>query len=199
MNVTEGGSCSKECIVFVFRQQIDHFNFKSIYPITEKPLLNLYLILYTMKAVVYSSIIILLLVFLLTSPFTLAQNDEEEEEQQDDGSACIFGTFCIIMLFLLYMVYLGNKRKSERSQEQRVKGQYPTPPPPRSGYRYPPRYPAYPPPPAARHPRPPPQKKDVKCDLCGSKNLRTFEEGYFKCNECRHVFYISESYRQKRR
>lgn len=162
--------------------------------VLEKPLLNLYLISYSMKAVVYRFIIFLLVAFLLILPSASAQDDDE-----GDGGTCIFATFCVLMLFLIFLIYLSTKRKSETPWGGRARGQMYTPPT-QPRYRYPPPHTTYPPPPATTYPRKPePQQKDVKCDLCGSKNLRFFEEGYVKCNDCRHVFYITEGYSRKRR
>jgi hypothetical protein len=102
------------------------------------------------------------------------------------------------MLFVIFLIYISAKRKSQKQAESRTGGPG-YPPPTRPQYAYPAHRHPYPPPIApVHHPQPPPPKKDVKCDLCGSKNLRFFEKGYVKCNDCRHVFYITEGYRQRR-
>ena len=148
-----------------------------------------------MKAVVYRLIVLMLVVILLTMPSATAQDDEEGE---DGAGTCIFASFCIITLFIIFLIYISAKRKSEASQEGRARwGTYTQPH--QRGYRYPLPRSVYPPPPPTYQQRPEPQKSDVKCDLCGSKNLRFFEEGYVKCNDCRHVFYITEGYRGKRK
>jgi hypothetical protein len=149
-----------------------------------------------MKAVIYRLMVFLLVVFLLITPHASAQDNEENE---GDDQGCIFATFCLIMLFIIFLIYLSAKRKSETSQDGRARGRLYTPPQ-RPGRRYPLPYTAYPPPPSTTYTRKPePQRKDVKCDLCGSKNLRFFEKGYVKCKDCRHVFYITEGYRRKKR
>jgi hypothetical protein len=171
--------------------------------LTEKPLLEPYIISYSMKAVIFRLIVLLFVLFLLIFPSAAAQDDESDEGSGDDA-ACIFSTFCVLFLFVLYLIYVSAKKKSEQSQSGRAPGQmqgyhqrpgyrYPAPHkgyPPRTT-RYPPRTQAYP-------PKPTPQRKDVKCDLCSSKNLRFFEKGFVKCNDCRHVFYISEGYSRRR-
>ncbi len=162
---------------------------------TEKPLLKPYLIPYSMKAVIYRLMVLMLLMILLTMPSATAQDDEEGE---DGASTCIFASFCIITLFIMFLIYISAKRKAESSQEQKPRwGTYTQPH--QRGYRYPMPRPVYPPPAPTYQRRPEPQKRDVKCDLCGSKNLRFFEGGYVKCNDCRHVFYITEGYQRKKR
>lgn len=147
-----------------------------------------------MKAVVFSSILALLIMFLFISPFAAAQNGEDDEE--DNGEGCILATFCVITIFIIFLIYLSSKKKSEEAKEEKARRQY-QPPIPRPGYRYPAPHTTYPS--KIRGPRQEPPRKEVKCDLCSSKNIRSFEGGYFKCNECRHVFYISEMHRSKRK
>lgn len=164
--------------------------------LTRKYLLKLYHISYSMKAVIYKFMILLLVIFVLITPNVSAQGDEDNE---GDDEGCIFATFCLIMLFIIFLIYFSAKRKSETSQEGRPRARR-YPPTSQPGRRYPMPYTAYPPPPPTTYPREPePRKEDVKCDLCGSRNLRFFEEGYVKCKDCRHVFYITEGYRRKKR
>lgn len=148
-----------------------------------------------MKAVIYRLMVFLLLVILLTMPSATAQDDEEGE---DGASTCIFASFCLITLFIMFLIYISAKRKAETSQEGKTRWSTYTQPHQR-GYRYPLPRPVYPPPTKTYPLRPEPQKRDVKCDLCNSKNLRFFEGGYVKCNDCKHVFYITEGYRSKRK
>ena len=150
-----------------------------------------------MKAVIYTLTAVLCMAIILISPIASAQDGSDGEEGSDD--ACIFTTFCIVMLFVLFLIYVAAKWKSDASQEAKARWQsrmrtY------QQGDRYPTPHKIYPPPPGtALQPKPLPQKKDVRCDSCSSKNLRFFEKGYVKCNDCRHVFYISEGYRTRRR
>ena len=148
-----------------------------------------------MKAVIYRLIVFLLVAFLLTLSFATAQDDQEDEENGE--GTCFLASFCLIVLFIVFLIYLSARRKSKTSQEGRARGGMYTPPH-QPGYRYPMPHTAYPPPSSAYQQRPEPQKKDVKCDLCRSKNLRFFEEGFVKCNDCRHVFYITEGYSRRR-
>lgn len=164
----------------------------SLFTGVEKPLLKPYLIPYSMKAVIFRLMFFLLLVILLTMPSATAQNDEE-----DSANTCIFASFCLITLFIMFLIYISAKRKAETSQGERPRwGTYSQTH--QRGYRYPMPRPVYPPPAPSYQQRPEPQKRDVKCDLCNSKNLRFFEGGYVKCNDCRHVFYITEIYRRKK-
>ncbi len=154
-----------------------------------------------MKSAIYCSIAILFMFFLIALPLATAQggdqNDSEDEAGAEEG--CIFGTFCLVMLFLAFLIYFSTRHKSEESRAQHGRDPFQTPPP-RHGYRYPTTHRPYPPPPSRTYPQiPEPQIKDVKCDLCGSKNLRAFEEGYFRCNDCKHIFYIREVDRSRRR
>jgi hypothetical protein len=145
-----------------------------------------------MKAVILSSILILLLTLLSTAPFAAAQNGDEE----GGAEGCILATFCVITFFIMFIVYYSSKKKAEEAKEAKAREQYGATLP-RTGYRYP--HPRAPYPTRTRHPRHDPPRREVKCDLCNSKNLRTFEGGYYKCNDCRHVFYISEVHRGRRR
>ncbi len=151
-----------------------------------------------MKAAVSRFMVFFFILLLITLPSAVAQNDTGEDQESDEG--CILTTFCVVSLFLLYMVYLSAKRKKEASERDKT-GTQPGSPPRPQGYRYPISHRPYP---TAKTPAyPPPQmprKEDVKCNLCNSKNLRFFEEGYAKCNDCRHVFYMRKSYdRTKKR
>ena len=135
---------------------------------------------------------VLFLTFLLTMPYSMAQEDEEETTANED--ICILTSFCGVILFILFLIYVSSKKRSNSSINHRTSG----------SRGYPPRQPGYRTP--MPHTYPPPRKQmkaplpqhDVKCDLCGSKNLRTFEGGYFKCTDCRHVFYHTESSRRRR-
>lgn len=144
-----------------------------------------------MKAVSLRWIVIILIIFFLTAPSASAQDGDEESS--DD--TCILSSFCIITLFIFFLIYISSRRRSRDSQ-------YPTGtspheyPPKQPGYRYPMPH-TYPPPPS-RNQRPPPPKTEIKCDLCDSKNIRTFEDGYYKCNDCKHVFYHTETSRRRR-
>ncbi|UCE37255.1 MAG: hypothetical protein JSW00_17550 [Thermoplasmata archaeon] len=154
-----------------------------------------------MKAVVNKLMVFLFLVLLLSLPLSAAQEGdgegEGEEEDTGDEEGCILATFCVIMLFVLYLIYYATRRKRETSGGRQA-GQ-PSYPPPGREYRFPVPHKPYPSTQTRPYPSAPePQKKDVKCDLCRSKNLRFFEKGYVKCNDCRHVFYISEGYSSKR-
>ena len=151
-----------------------------------------------MKAALLRLLVLLLVILMLTLPAVSAQEDGENGEEEDTGdNGCIIATFCVVMLFLLYLAYLATRKKSDTSYgETRGKPKYS---PRGSTHRYPGTYRPYPPPPAKSYPpKREPEKKDVKCDLCNSKNLRFFEEGYVKCNDCKHVFYISEGYSRRR-
>ncbi len=139
-----------------------------------------------MKAVNVKWIVVMLILFLLITPNVAAQDDDE---QSDD--ACILSTFCVIILFIFFLIYLSSRRKNQDQQYPRGTNA-PGYPPGQSGHRYPM-------PPITRgNQGPPPPRTDIKCDLCHSKNLRVFEDGYFKCNDCRHVFYHTESSRRRR-
>lgn len=131
---------------------------------------------------------ILFLVLSLTLPGAAAQDDEGDGGEDDSGVTCIFCSIIIFLIFLIYLAYEGSKRrKQERGgYDPMVYGSYN----PQRDYRQP-QYRA--PPPQA-----PVQRSEVKCDLCGSKNLRFFEKGYVKCNDCRHVFHVSEGYSPQR-
>ena len=156
-----------------------------------------------MKAVIYRLMVLLFVLFLFTLPSAMAQDDESDEEASDEG-ACIFATFCVLMLFIIFLIYMSAKKKPEKPWGDRTTGQIQRRPQ-QPGYRYPiphkaypPQAPTYPLRTKAYPPKPTPQRKDVKCDLCSSKNLRFFEKGYVKCNDCRHVFYITEGYSRRR-
>jgi hypothetical protein len=145
-----------------------------------------------MKAVGLWLIIALVLASITFIPTVSAQEDDEDT----DDSGCILTSFCIIMFFILFLIYLSSRKKASRdaqtSTQPGTPPRQPGYPPRQTGYRYP-----------VPHRIVAPQtlgvpKGEVKCDLCGSKNLRTFEGGYFKCNDCRHVFYISETGKRRR-
>lgn len=164
----------------------------------EKPLLKHYIISLLMKAALHWLLVLFLVILILILPTASAQEDEENGEGEDTGNeGCIVATFCVVMLFLLYLAYYAMKKKSDKSSgEAWGRSRYSSR---GSTYRYPGTYRPYPPPPAKTYPtRKEPEKKDVKCDLCTSKNLRFFEKGYVKCNDCKHVFYISEGYSRRR-
>jgi len=147
-----------------------------------------------MKAV--KKYLVILLCLILLSSFSFAKAQDDQEEEPEDESGCIFATFCVLILFLMFLAYMASRRKSERSWEGRAEERrsYPR----SQAYRYPPPRTAFPPSELiAVPPKPTPQKSEVKCDLCNSKNLRFFEDGYVKCNDCRHVFYITEGYGRK--
>jgi hypothetical protein len=161
--------------------------------VIEKTLFNSEIMHYSMKVVKLAWIVVILIIFLMTSSTVQAQDDEEDTS----ADACIFSTFCVTALFFFGILYLISRRKTRDNQ------QYQRTSPP----GYPPRQPEYrfPPPPtyqttgSVRGQRtPPPQKTEIKCDLCNSKNLRVFEGGYYKCNDCRHVFYHTETTRRRR-
>jgi hypothetical protein len=146
-----------------------------------------------MKVVKLAFIVVLLSIVLLTAPTVMAQDDEEEDAS---GDACIFSSFCIVMLFIFFLIYVSSRKKSGDYQQTRGTGPpgYPPTPP---DTRYPmPR--SYPPHRMRGQSPPPPPKTEIKCDLCNSKNLRVFEGGYYKCNDCRHVFYHTEYSRRRR-
>jgi hypothetical protein len=151
-----------------------------------------------MKAALHGLLVFFLVILMLILPTVSAQEDEENGEEEETGdNGCIVGTFCVVMLFLLYLAYLATRKKSDTSYGETVgKPKYP---PRGSTYRYPGTYRPYPPPPTKSYPPiREPEKKDVECDLCNSKNLRFFEKGYVKCNDCRHIFYIGEGYHRRR-
>lgn len=156
-----------------------------------------------MKAVAFRLMVLLFVLFLLILPSAVAQDNETDEDASDEGT-CILATFCTLLLFIVFLIYVSAKRKSEQSQSGRTPGQMQRRPQ-QPGYRYPGshkayprRTPAYPRKAPVYPPKPTTPQKDVKCDLCSSKNLRFFEKGFVKCNDCRHVFYISEGYSKKR-
>ena len=144
-----------------------------------------------MKVASLSLILILMVASILFVPQVAAQNDEENA----DDSACILTSFCIVIFIVLFLFYLSVKKKARDQMEPTAPTQSGYPPP-QPGYRYPPPGLGAQPYGMART-QDQPVQVEVKCDLCSSKNLRSFEDGYFKCNECRHVFFISEM--QKRR
>jgi hypothetical protein len=137
------------------------------------------------RAVIIS---LLFLIFLLATPNIAAQDDEGNGEDTS-GDTCVICSIIILIFFIVFMAYKNSKRRNQD------KGGYN--PSAYSGQPYQPGY---------RHPqrRAPPsqpapvQQTDVKCDLCNSKNLRFFEKGYVKCNDCRHVFHMSEGYSRRR-
>lgn len=176
-------------MIFVESKNISIFN-----RCLEKPLLKHYIISLSMKAALHGLLVFLLVILILTLPTVSAQEDEENGEEENTGNdGCIIATFCVVMLFLLYLAYIATRKKSDTSSGE-ARGK-PKSPPRGSTYRYPGTYRPYPPPPAKSYPpKRELEKKDVKCDLCNSKNLRFFEEGYVKCNDCRHIFYIGEGY-----
>lgn len=145
-----------------------------------------------MKNAIIGLITVIFLTFLLMIPYAIAQEDEEGTTANED--VCILTSFCGVILFILFLIYVSSKKRSDSSVNHGTSG-------PRG---YPPRQPAnrypmphtYPPP--RKQMQAPSQKPDIKCDLCDSKNIRTFEGGYFKCNDCRHVFYHTESSRRRR-
>ncbi len=163
----------------------------------EKPLLKHHIISLSMKATLQWLLALLFIILMLILPTVSAQEDEENGEEETGNDGCIVTTFCVVILFLLYLAYLATRKKSDTSYgETRRKSKYP---PRGSTYRYPGTYRPYPPPPAKSYPpKREFEKKDVKCNLCNSKNLRFFEEGYVKCNDCRHIFYMSEGYSRRR-
>jgi hypothetical protein len=180
-------------MIFVESNDISIFNW-----CLEKPLLKHYIISLSMKAALQMLLVLLLVILMLILPTVSAQEDEENGEEEDTGdNGCIVATFCVVMLFLLYLAYYATKKKSDTSSgEARGRPRYH---PRGSTYRYPGTYSPYPPLPTKSYPsKREPEKKDVKCDLCNSKNLRFFEEGYVKCNDCRHIFYIGEGYNRRR-
>jgi hypothetical protein len=131
---------------------------------------------------------ILFLMFVLSLPGAAAQDDEGDGGEDDSGVTCVFCSVIIFILFLVYMAYQGSKRRNQErgGYAPSVHGSYT----PQTDYRRP----QYRTPP----PQAPVQRGDVKCDLCGSKNLRFFEKGYVKCNDCRHVFHVSEGFSPQR-
>jgi hypothetical protein len=152
-----------------------------------------------MKTTIYGYITVLCIMFLLISPQVAANGDsnDTDDEGTDSGDVCFISSFCSLIIFLIILIYLS-KRKSKDLSEERANRQY-QPPTHGHGYRHPVAHKAYSSQPYAPHPpQLMPQKKDVKCDRCASKNIQAFEDGYFKCKECRHVFYISEGYRYKK-
>ncbi len=152
-----------------------------------------------MKTAIYGYITILCIMLLLILPLAAANggSNDTDDEEADNSDACLLGSFCTLILFLIVMIYLS-KRKSKDLSEERANRQYQSPAH-GHGYRHPEAHKAYSSHPYAPHPpQLMPQKKDVKCDRCASKNIQAFEDGYFKCKECRHVFYISEGYRYKK-
>lgn len=159
--------------------------------ITEKTLSNYEFMQQTMKAVSIGWIMIMGIIFLLTAPSAAAQDGDEEAS--DD--ACILTTFCVIILFIFFLIYINSRNRSKNPEYPRGANppQYP-PKQPGNRYTMPQSYP----PPTSRNQRLPPPKGEIKCDLCDSKNIRAFEDGYFKCNDCRHVFYHTESSRRRR-
>jgi hypothetical protein len=146
-----------------------------------------------MKGAKITVIAVMLSLFLLFSPTAFAQDDEEEDTSAD---ACIFSTFCVIMFFIFFLVYFSSRRRTRDNQQYQTTGP-PGYPPRQPGYRYP-MPPTYQPPGTVRGQVQQTPKAEVKCDLCGSKNLRVFEDGYYKCNDCRHVFYHTETSRRRR-
>jgi len=137
-------------------------------------------------------ICLFILLFLLASPPVSAQDDEGNGEGEDtSGVTCVFCSIIIFIVFLVFMAYQNSKRRNQEKggyNPSVYSGQsY------QQGYRYPQRRA-----PPQQPPPPPPQKSEVKCDLCFSKNLRFFEKGFVKCNDCRHVFHVSEGYSRRR-
>jgi hypothetical protein len=140
-------------------------------------------------------LVAIFILLLLIIPAVSAQEDDEDQAASED--TCIVGTFCGIMIFIFFLIYISVKKKPRDSQE--IRGTSTQRYPPRQpGVRYPQQRP-YPPPMGISHPRQPPQPKDIKCDLCGSKNLRHFEHGYAKCKDCKHVIYTLKKTRNIRR
>jgi hypothetical protein len=150
-----------------------------------------------MKVAHHWILILFVVILILILPTASAQEDEENGEEETGDNGCIVATFCVVMLFLLYLAYIATRKKSDPSSGE-VRGK-PRFPPRGSTHRYPGTYRPYPPPSAKSYPpKMEPEKKDVKCNSCNSKNLRFFEEGYVKCNDCRHIFYMSEGYSRRR-
>jgi hypothetical protein len=146
-----------------------------------------------MKALGLRWIVVVFILLILFIPSAAAQEDDENQSAAED--TCIVGTFCGIMIFILFLIYVSYKKKPRESQE--IKGTTTQTYPPRQrGYRYPSQRP-YPPPMGMSRPRQTPPPKDIKCDLCGSKNLRHFEDGYAKCNDCKHVIYTLKKNRRR--
>ncbi len=146
-----------------------------------------------MKGAKITFIVVLLSFFLVFSPSALAQDDEEADST---GDVCIFSSFCIVMLFIFFVVYFSSRRRARDNQQYQTTGP-PGYPPRQPSYRYP-MPPPYQPPGTTRGQVQQVPKTEIKCDLCNSKNLRIFEDGYYKCNDCRHVFYHTETTRRRR-
>lgn len=145
-----------------------------------------------MKTTIIGLFTIIFLTFLLMMPYSMAQEDEEETTGNEE--VCILTSFCGVILFILFLIYVSSKKRPDSTVNSRTSGSQGYPPrQPHSRYPMPHTYPL----PRKQMKAPLPQH-DVKCDLCGSKNLRTFEGGYFKCIDCRHVFYHTESSSRRR-
>jgi hypothetical protein len=124
----------------------------------------------------------------------LAQNESEEDNA--DGETCIIGSFCLIILFIFFIGYLSIRQRTKARRAEAAKSG-PSGHPHGYGHGYA-QYRTMPPPVQGLHPEHSVNRKDVKCDLCSSQDLRFFEKGYVKCNDCKHVFYISEGWRARR-
>ncbi len=167
----------------------------------QKPLLKQNLIYQSMKTAIFLSIAVLCMLFLLSLSSAPAKGDSENDtgnEEINGADACILGSFCTIIIFVIFIIYLGAKRKSEESNGQRTQRQYHTPTS-QHGYHGPVPHKVYSS--GGRLPvpqQPKPQNRTVRCDLCESTNLRAFEDGYFKCNDCKHVLYIRNEHRYRR-
>lgn len=158
----------------------------------EKSLSN-YEIMQSLMKVVKFIWILIFLTFMLLSTQTVVAQDEDEDTGSD---TCIFSTFCVVTLFILFLIYLSSRRKNRDYQYEQATN-IPRYPPGQPDYRYP-SPPTYRSPGSRGKQGPSPQKTEMKCDLCNSKNLRVFEDGYYKCNDCRHVFYHTEYTRRSR-
>ena len=158
----------------------------------EKPLSNSEFMQSLMKVAKLGWIVVILTIFTIT--LSTAQAQDGDEEATED--VCIFSTFCVVMIFIFFLVYFSSRRRNRDDQYSQGTN-IPRYPPRQPGYRYP-MPPTYQSPVRIQGQRPPPPKTEIKCDLCDSKNLRVFEDGYYKCNDCRHVFYHTESSRKRR-
>lgn len=148
----------------------------------------------------------LVLIFLIS--FSAAAQDEDESEEEDDSESMWLSAVCCFasLIGVGIIFFMLKKKADERREMQSLQGRrahsrpsYPSttrpphqvrPPGTHAGYPYTPA------PPSTT--TVPPSRGPVQCNRCDSQNLRTFHDGYIKCNDCKHVFHSIEASRKRR-
>ncbi len=176
-----------------------------VHPFIRKPLLEFLTIPKSMRHKLNILMASFLVLIFLTSFSAAAQDEDEDDEEEDAESAWLGAVCCFASVIGIGIIFFMLKKKAdERRESQSLQGRRPHSRPP---YPYTPRpshqvrsgtyagYPYAPVPPQTT--AAPPSRGPVQCDRCGSQNLRTFHDGYIKCNDCKHVFHSTETTRKK--